>query len=85
MPLWDRVNCHLFNYRVCLRVDSPDQVGMLLGEDARDRGALCDTISAVPELGAGVAWVRDEGSPEVVKVRSAYVTDGQIREMTQQL
>ena len=35
----------------------------------------------IPETGAGVGYVRLEGSPEVVRVRAAYVADEDIRAM----
>jgi S-DNA-T family DNA segregation ATPase FtsK/SpoIIIE len=54
---------------------------MVLGDGARDRGALADEISPLPDTGAGVGYVRLEGSPEVVRVRAAYVADEDIRVM----
>jgi S-DNA-T family DNA segregation ATPase FtsK/SpoIIIE len=54
---------------------------MVLGDGARDRGALADHISPVPELGAGVGYLRLETSPEPVRVRAAYVSDEDIRAM----
>ncbi len=52
-----------------------------LGDGARDRGALADYISPVPELGAGVGYIRLETSPDPVRVRAAYVSDADIRTM----
>jgi S-DNA-T family DNA segregation ATPase FtsK/SpoIIIE len=72
---------NLFPTRIALRLDESDQVDMVLGDGARDRGALADEISPLPETGAGVGYVRLEGSPEVVRVRAAYVTDEDIRAM----
>jgi S-DNA-T family DNA segregation ATPase FtsK/SpoIIIE len=54
---------------------------MVLGDGARDRGALADHISPVPELGAGVAYMRLESSPDPIRVRAAYVSDTDIRTM----
>jgi S-DNA-T family DNA segregation ATPase FtsK/SpoIIIE len=54
---------------------------MVLGDGARDRGALADEISPLPEIGAGVGYVRLESSPDPVRVRAAYVTDADIRAM----
>ena len=54
---------------------------MVLGDGARDRGALADEISPLPLVGAGVGYVRLEGSPHVVRVRAAYVADEDIRAM----
>ncbi|SEM59950.1 FtsK/SpoIIIE domain-containing protein [Nonomuraea pusilla] len=72
---------NLFPDKIALRLDESEQVDMVLGDGARDRGALADHISPVPELGAGVAYMRLETSPEPVRVRAAYVSDDDIREM----
>lgn len=72
---------NLFPDRIALRLDESDQVDMVLGDGARDRGALADLISPIPTIGAGVAFVRLEGSPDPMRVRAAYVSDGDIAEM----
>ena len=72
---------NLFPTRIALRLDESDQVDMVLGDGARDRGALADEISPLPLTGAGVGYVRLEGSPQVVRVRAAYVNDDDIRDM----
>ncbi|GAA2402617.1 FtsK/SpoIIIE domain-containing protein [Nonomuraea africana] len=72
---------NLFPDKIALRLDESEQVDMVLGDGARDRGALADHISPVPELGAGVAYMRLEASPEPVRVRAAYVSDADIRAM----
>jgi S-DNA-T family DNA segregation ATPase FtsK/SpoIIIE len=72
---------NLFPTRIALRLDESDQVDMVLGDGARDRGALADQISPIPETGAGVGYVRLEGSPQVVRVRAAYVADEDIQAM----
>ncbi|HEY6313373.1 MAG TPA: FtsK/SpoIIIE domain-containing protein [Streptosporangiaceae bacterium] len=72
---------NLFSTRIALRLDESDQVDMVLGDGARDRGALADEISPLPEIGAGVGYVRLEASPDPVRVRAAYVTDQDIRAM----
>jgi S-DNA-T family DNA segregation ATPase FtsK/SpoIIIE len=72
---------NLFPTRIALRLDESDQVDMVLGDGARDRGALADEISPIPETGAGVGYVRLEGSSHVVRVRAAYVADEDIRSM----
>ena len=69
---------NLFSTRIALRLDESDQVDMVLGDGARDRGALADEISPLPEIGAGVGYVRLEASPDPVRVRAAYVTDADI-------
>jgi hypothetical protein len=48
---------NLFSTRIALRLDESDQVDMVLGDGARDRGALADQISP-PPTGAGVGYVR---------------------------
>jgi DNA segregation ATPase FtsK/SpoIIIE, S-DNA-T family len=73
---------NLFPTRIALRLDESDQVDMVLGDGARDRGAVADEISPLPATGAGVGYVRLEGSPHVVRVRAAYVDDHDIRDMT---
>ena len=39
---------NLFPTRIALRLDESDQVDMVLGDGARDRGALADEISPIP-------------------------------------
>ncbi|MFI7439421.1 FtsK/SpoIIIE domain-containing protein [Nonomuraea indica] len=72
---------NLFPDKIALRLDESEQVDMVLGDGARDRGALADHISPVPELGAGVGYVRLETSPDPIRVRAAYVSDDDIRAM----
>ncbi|WP_243713061.1 FtsK/SpoIIIE domain-containing protein [Actinomadura sp. 6K520] len=72
---------NLFPDRIALRLDEDEQVDMVLGDGARDRGALADQISFVPQIGAGVGFVRLETSPDPVRVRAAYVSDADIRAM----
>ncbi|MER7500408.1 FtsK/SpoIIIE domain-containing protein [Nonomuraea pusilla] len=74
---------NLFPDKIALRLDESEQVDMVLGDGARDRGALADHISPVPERGAGVGYVRLETSPDPIRVRAAYVSDDDIRAMTQ--
>jgi DNA segregation ATPase FtsK/SpoIIIE, S-DNA-T family len=40
-----------------MRLDEPEQVDMVLGDGACDRGATADPISNDPATGAGVASV----------------------------
>jgi len=54
----------------------------VLGDGARDRGALCDQISSDPRTGAGVGFIRLEADPDPVRVRAAFVSDADIRAMT---
>ncbi|MFC4061178.1 FtsK/SpoIIIE domain-containing protein [Planomonospora corallina] len=72
---------NLFPDKIALRLDESEQVDMVLGEGARDRGALADQISPIPERGAGVGFVRLETSPDPVRVRAAYVCDADIHAM----
>ncbi|MGW4637058.1 FtsK/SpoIIIE domain-containing protein [Sphaerisporangium sp. NPDC004334] len=72
---------NLFPDKIALRLDEPSQVDLVLGDGARDRGALADHISSSPLVGAGVGYVRLEASPESVRVRAAYVSDVDIRAM----
>jgi S-DNA-T family DNA segregation ATPase FtsK/SpoIIIE len=73
---------NLFPDKIALRLDEPAQVDLVLGDGARDRGALCEEISADPATGAGVGYVRLETSPDPVRVRAAFVTDEDIHAMT---
>ena len=72
---------NLFPTRIAMRLDESDQVDMVLGDGARDQGALADLISPLPETGAGVAYVRLDTSPDPVRVRATYVTDTDIAAM----
>jgi S-DNA-T family DNA segregation ATPase FtsK/SpoIIIE len=72
---------NLFPDRIAMRLDEPEQVDMVLGDGARDRGALADLIPNGPDHGAGVAYVRLETDPDPVRVRAAWVTDTDIQAM----
>ncbi len=72
---------NLFPDKVALRLDEPGQADMVLGDGARDRGAACDQISSNPLIGAGVGFVRLEADPDPIRVRSAFVSDDDIRAM----
>ena len=72
---------NLFPDRIAMRLDEPEQVDMVLGDGARDRGAACELISTDPATGAGVAFVRLEADPDPVRVRAGWVTDTDIRDM----
>jgi len=62
----------LFPTRIALRLTEPEQVDLVLGDHARDRGALCDRISVTQP---GVGYVVLEGRTEPIRVRFAYLTD----------
>lgn len=72
---------NLFPDKIALRLDESEQVDMVLGDGARDRGALADLISPQPDLGAGIAYTRLETSPEPMRARAGYVSDADIRDM----
>jgi len=72
---------NLFPDRIAMRLDEPEQVDMVLGDGARDRGAAAELISSDPATGAGVAFVRLETGPDPVRVRAAWVSDTDIRAM----
>ena len=72
---------NLFPHRIAMRLDEPEQVDMVLGDGARDRGATADLISTDPATGAGVAYVRLQDDPDPVRVRAAWVSDADIRAM----
>ena len=73
---------NLFPDRIAMRLDEPEQVDMVLGDGARDRGAACELISTDPAVGAGVAYIRFEADPDPVRVRAGWVTDPDIQEMS---
>ena len=73
---------NLFPDKIALRLDEPGQADMVLGDGARDRGAVCDQISSDPRTGAGVGFVRLEADPDPIRVRAAFVCDDDIRAMT---
>jgi S-DNA-T family DNA segregation ATPase FtsK/SpoIIIE len=72
---------NLFPDRIAMRLDEPEQVDMVLGDGARDRGATADLIPIDPAIGAGVAFMRLETNPDPVRVRAAWVTDPDIAAM----
>ena len=65
----------LFPTRIALRLTEPEQVALVLGQGARDRGALCDRI---PERLPGIGYVGIDGIAEPVRVRFSHVTDPHI-------
>jgi len=66
----------LFPTKIGLRLVDDGQVDMVLGDGARKRGARCDEIA---ESAPGVGYVVEEGSRAVTRVRSAFLTDDDIR------
>jgi S-DNA-T family DNA segregation ATPase FtsK/SpoIIIE len=81
-PRKDVINIrNLFPTRIALRLDESEQVDMVLGDGAYERGALADRISPLPEIGAGVGYIRLEDSPDPVRVRAGWVSDSDIAAM----
>jgi S-DNA-T family DNA segregation ATPase FtsK/SpoIIIE len=72
---------NLFPDRIAMRLDEPEQVDMVLGDGALDRGATAHLISSDPAIGAGVAFVRLETNPDPVRVRASWVSDDDIHAM----
>jgi DNA segregation ATPase FtsK/SpoIIIE, S-DNA-T family len=68
----------LFPDKIALRLDSPTEVDMVLGDSAREQGALCDRI---PASLPGVGYVRVDGVREPTRVRAGHVTDEDIAAM----
>ncbi|ONH33268.1 FtsK/SpoIIIE domain-containing protein [Protofrankia sp. BMG5.30] len=68
----------LFPVRVALRLTEPDQVDLVLGDGARDRGARAEEI---PDGLPGVGYVLADGQADPVRVRAAWVDDAEIGRM----
>ncbi|WP_298457888.1 FtsK/SpoIIIE domain-containing protein [uncultured Cellulomonas sp.] len=65
----------LFPTRIALRLSEADQVALVLGAGARDRGARCDRIA---ESMPGTGYVGIEGVAEPLRVRFPHFTDQHI-------
>lgn len=72
----------LFTTRVCLGVTAASHVDMVLGDGARERGALADEIPG-DERHAGIGFVVDATSRLPVRFRAAFVSDDEIDELVQ--
>jgi DNA segregation ATPase FtsK/SpoIIIE, S-DNA-T family len=68
----------LFPTRIALRMSEPEQVDMVLGDSARQRGARCDQI---PRNLPGVGYLVREENPAPVRARFTWVTDDDITTM----
>jgi hypothetical protein len=68
----------LFPTRIGLRLAEAAQVDLVLGDGARDRGALCDRI---PQSAPGVGFVVLDGDPTPMRVRFGYLVDEDITAM----
>lgn len=64
-----------FTVRVGLRLTESNQTTMILGQAARDAGAVCDEI---PDSTPGVGYVMVDGTAEPQRVRAFHVTDDDI-------
>ncbi len=73
---------NLFPTRIGLRLSEEAEVDMVLGEGARDRGALCDRIPQGP-LHAGTAFVVIDGDPVPERIRFGFNTDEDITHLAQ--
>ena len=68
----------LFPRRICLRVATKSHVGMVLGDQAYDRGAWANRIS---ESEPGVGYLFGEGIREPLRVRGGWVPDETIKQL----
>jgi S-DNA-T family DNA segregation ATPase FtsK/SpoIIIE len=66
----------LFPRRVCLRVTSKTHVGMVLGDQAYERGAWANRIT---EAEAGVGYIWGEGLREPMRIRAGWVPDESVK------
>ncbi|WP_187351931.1 cell division protein FtsK [Allosaccharopolyspora coralli] len=70
----------LFTRRMCLRALTALHPDMVLGDDARVRGAIADEIPADPEH-AGIGFRVDDRTRRPTRVRAGYVPDNGITEL----
>ncbi|MGH3829473.1 MAG: FtsK/SpoIIIE domain-containing protein [Pseudonocardiaceae bacterium] len=70
----------LFTDRICLAVTAASHVDMVLGDGARDRGALADQIP-LDDDHAGIGFVVAHRSRRITRVRAGYVSDTEIDEL----
>lgn len=68
----------LFPRRICLRVSVKSHVGMVLGDQAYERGAWANRIT---ETEAGTGYVFGEGLREPLRVRAGWVPDEAIKHL----
>lgn len=68
----------LFPTRIALRLNEAEQVHLVLGPGARDRGARCDLI---PDTLPGVGYVTVDGIAEPVRVRFSHLSDDHITDL----
>ncbi len=70
----------LFTTRICLGVTAASHVDMVLGEGARERGALADEIP-LDEEHAGIGFRIDKRSRQPSRLRIGHTTDDDIAEL----
>ena len=68
----------LFPRRICLRVSAKSHVGMVLGENAYERGAWANRIG---ESEAGTGYVVGDGIREPLRIRAGWVPDETIKHL----
>jgi DNA segregation ATPase FtsK/SpoIIIE, S-DNA-T family len=68
----------LFSRRICLRVSAKSHVGMVLGDQAYERGAWANRIT---DAEAGVGYVFGEGLREPLRIRAGWVPDQVIKHL----
>jgi DNA segregation ATPase FtsK/SpoIIIE, S-DNA-T family len=68
----------LFPRRICLRVSTKSHVGMVLGDQAYERGAWANRIT---DAEAGVGYVFGEGIREPLRIRAGWVPDDTIKQL----
>lgn len=68
----------LFPIKIGLRLDTRSEVEMVLGEDAHERGARCETI---PASLPGTGYVLEDGNPVPRRVRFTHLTDEDVRDL----
>jgi DNA segregation ATPase FtsK/SpoIIIE, S-DNA-T family len=68
----------LFPRRICLRVTAKSHVGMVLGDQAYERGAWANRIS---ESSPGTGYVFGEGIREPLRIRAGWVPDEVIKHL----
>jgi DNA segregation ATPase FtsK/SpoIIIE, S-DNA-T family len=68
----------LFPRRICLRVSAKSHVGMVLGDQAYERGAWANRIT---ETEAGTGYVFGEGIREPLRIRAGWVSDEAIKQL----
>jgi S-DNA-T family DNA segregation ATPase FtsK/SpoIIIE len=68
----------LFPRRICLRVSTKSHVGMVLGDQAYERGAWANRITNTE---AGVGYVFGEGIREPLRIRAGWVPDDTIKQL----